>query len=79
MMELSEVYNSSINFLDDNEILMYLCNGGEIKGFNEAYNAMLAKEAMKRVHKNHISKRVKELMAEGVDRETAKVMAEVGL
>ena len=51
----------------------------EIKGFNEAYNAMLAKEAMKRVHKNHISKRVKELMAEGVDRETAKVMADVGL
>lgn len=35
MMELSEVYNSSINFLDDNEILMYLCNGGEIKGFND--------------------------------------------
>ena len=34
-MELSEVYNSSINFLDDNEILMYLCNGGEIKGFND--------------------------------------------
>lgn len=35
MMKLSEVYNNSINFLDDDDILMYLCNGGEIKGFND--------------------------------------------
>lgn len=51
----------------------------EIKGFDKAYNAMLAQEAVKRVHKNHISKRVKELMAEGIDKEMAKVMAQVGL
>ena len=36
MVELSEIYNNSINFLDDNDILMYLCNGGEIKGFSES-------------------------------------------
>ena len=35
MIELSEVYNNSINFLDDDNILMYLCNGGEIKGFSD--------------------------------------------
>ena len=35
MVELSEVYNNSIKFLDDDDILMYLCNGGEIKGFND--------------------------------------------
>lgn len=51
----------------------------EIKGFDKAYNAMLAQETMKRIHKEYISKRVKELMAEGVDKEVAKVMAEVGL
>lgn len=51
----------------------------EIKGFDKAYNAMLAQEAVKRVHKNHISKRVKELMAEGIDKEMAKVMAQAGL
>lgn len=36
MVELSEIYNNSINFLDDNDILKYLCNGGEIKGFSES-------------------------------------------
>lgn len=51
----------------------------EIKGFDKAYKAMQVQEAVKRVHKNHISKRVKELIAEGVDKEVAKVMAEVGL
>lgn len=51
----------------------------EIKGFDKAYNAMLAQEAVKRVHKNHISKRVKELMEEGIDKEMAKVMAQAGL
>jgi len=35
MVELSEIYDNSVNFLDDDEILMYLCNGGEIKGFND--------------------------------------------
>lgn len=35
MIELSEVYNNSINFLDDDDILMYLCNGGEVKGFSD--------------------------------------------
>jgi len=35
MVELSEIYDNSVNFLDDDDILMYLCNGGEIKGFND--------------------------------------------
>lgn len=35
MIELSEIYNNSINFLNDNDILMYLCNGGEIRGFSD--------------------------------------------
>lgn len=51
----------------------------EIKGFDKAYNGMLAQEAAKRVHKNHISKRIKELVAEGVDKEVAKAMAQAGL
>lgn len=51
----------------------------EIKGFDKAYNAMLAQEAMERIHKNHISRRATELVAEGVDKEIAKVMAQVGL
>ncbi len=51
----------------------------EIKGFDKAYNAMLAQETMKRIHKNHISRRVAELVAEGVDKEIAKVMAQAGL
>ena len=51
----------------------------EIKGFNEAYKAMLAKEAFKKIHKKHTDNRVKELIAQGVDKEIAKVMASVGL
>lgn len=51
----------------------------EIKGFDKAYNNMLAQEAVKRVHKNHISKRVAELVAEGIDKEIARVMAKAGL
>lgn len=51
----------------------------EIKGFDKAYNAMLAQETVKRIHKNHISKRVAELVAEGVDKEIAKAMAKAGL
>lgn len=44
----------------------------EIKGFNEAYKA-------KKIHKKHTDNRVKELIAQGVDKEIAKVMASVGL
>ena len=51
----------------------------EIKGFDKAYNNMLAQETMKNIHKRAIARIVKELMDEGVDKETAKVMAEVGL
>ena len=51
----------------------------EIKGFNEAYKAMLAKETVKNIHKKHTDNRVKELIAQGVDKEIAKVMASVGL
>ena len=51
----------------------------EIKGFNEAYKAMLAKETFKKIHKKHTDNRVKELIAQGVDKEIAKVMASVGL
>ena len=51
----------------------------EIKGFDKVYNAMLAQETIKKIHKNHISKRVKELVAQGVDKEIAKVMAQTGL
>ena len=47
----------------------------EIKGFNEAYKAMLAKETVKKIHKKHTDNRVKELIAQGVDKEIAKVMA----
>ena len=38
----------------------------EIKGFNEAYKAMLAKETVKKIHKKHTDNRVKELIAQGV-------------
>ena len=31
----------------------------EIKGFNEAYKAMLAKETVKKIHKKHTDNRVK--------------------
>ena len=41
----------------------------EIKGFNEAYKAMLAKETVKKIHKKHTDNRVKELIAQGVDKE----------
>lgn len=51
----------------------------EIKGFNKAYNTMLAQETMKRIHKEHISKRVKELTTQGIDKEVAKAMAQAGL
>lgn len=51
----------------------------EIKGFNEAYKAMLAKETVKKIYKKHTDNRVKELIAQGVDKEIAKVMASVGL
>ena len=51
----------------------------EIKGFNEAYKAMLAKETVEKIHKKHTDNRVKELIAQGVDKEIAKVMASVGL
>ena len=51
----------------------------EIKGFNEAYKAMLAKETVKKIHKKHTDNRVKELIAQGDDKEIAKVMASVGL
>ena len=51
----------------------------EIKGFNEAYKAMLAKETVKKILKKHTDNRVKELIAQGVDKEIAKVMASVGL
>lgn len=51
----------------------------EIKGFDKAYNNMLAQETMKNIHKRAIARRIRELMDEGVDKETAKVMAEVGL
>lgn len=51
----------------------------EIKGFNEAYKAMLAKETVKKIQKKHTDNRVKELIAQGVDKEIAKVMASVGL
>lgn len=51
----------------------------EIKGFNEAYKAMLAKKTVKKIHKKHTDNRVKELIAQGVDKEIAKVMASVGL
>ena len=51
----------------------------EIKGFNEAYKAMLAKETVKKKKKKHTDNRVKELIAQGVDKEIAKVMASVGL
>ena len=36
----------------------------EIKGFNEAYKAMLAKETVKKIHKKHTDNRVKELIAQ---------------
>ena len=46
----------------------------EIKGFNEAYKAMLAKETVKKIHKKHTDNRVKELIAQGVDALSVWVM-----
>ena len=40
---------------------------------------MLAKETVKKIHKKHTDNSVKELIAQGVDKEIAKVMASVGL
>ena len=51
----------------------------EIKGFNEAYNNMLAIEAMKKIKKQTIKRRIKELIEQGVEKDIAKVMAECGL
>ena len=51
----------------------------EIKGFNEAYNNMLAIEAMKKIKKQTIQRRIKELIEQGVEKDIAKVMAECGL
>ena len=45
----------------------------EIKGFNEAYKAMLAKETVKKIHKKHTDNRVKELIAQGVDKELSLI------
>lgn len=36
----------------------------EIKGFNEAYKAMLAKETVKKIHKKHTDNRVQEVAYE---------------
>ena len=43
----------------------------EIKGFNEAYKAMLAKETVKKIHKKHTDNRVKELITR---KEAAKIL-----
>ena len=53
----------------------------EIKGFNEAYNNMLEIEAMKKIKKQALTlkRRIAELTEQGIDKETAKVMAECGL
>ena len=51
----------------------------EIKGFNEAYNNMLAIEAMKKIKKLALKRRIAELTEQGIDKETAKVMAECEL
>ncbi|WP_158572535.1 hypothetical protein [Agathobacter rectalis] len=51
----------------------------EIKGFNEAYNNMLAIETMKKIKKQALKRRIAELTEQGIDKETAKVMAECGL
>ena len=45
----------------------------EIKGFNEAYNNM------KKIKKQALKRRIAELTEQGIDKETAKVMAECGL
>jgi hypothetical protein len=51
----------------------------EIKGFNEAYNNMLEIEAMKKIKKQALKRRIAELTEQGIDKETAKAMAECGL
>ena len=55
----------------------------EIKGLNElaqiiAYDE-IAKTHIKKAEKEATNNRVKELMAEGIDKELAKVMAKAGL
>jgi hypothetical protein len=55
----------------------------EIKGLNElaqiiAYNEIVETH-IKKAEKEATNNRVKELMAEGIDKELAKVMAKVGL
>lgn len=51
----------------------------EIKGFEKAHKNMLAARKIKEIHKKSVQRRTKELIEEGVDRDTAKVMAECGL
>ena len=51
----------------------------EIKGFDNAYNNMLASEKVKELNKRATKRRITELVAQGVDLEVAKVMAECGL
>lgn len=46
---------------------------------NEAYNNMLEIEAMKKIKKQALKRRIAELTEQGIDKETAKVMAECGL
>ena len=43
----------------------------EIKGFNEAYNNMLEIEAMKKIKKQALKRRIAELTEQGIDKETA--------
>ena len=47
----------------------------EIKGFNEAYNNMLAIEAMKKIKKQTIKRRIKELIEQGVEKDIAKAVS----
>lgn len=51
----------------------------KVTGFNELAEIIEANNRIEKAEREIKKNRVKELMAEGVDREIAKVMAEVGL
>ena len=51
----------------------------KVYGLDKIAREVEASEKMKEIHKKAISRRVKELTAQGIDKTIAKVMAEQGL
>lgn len=51
----------------------------EIKGFNEALARVEAVEKVKKYAKQYRQRRIKELVAQGIDRQIATVMFDTGI